>query len=143
MPFASGGIYTAPSGATDATPGAVVRSAVWNTIFTDLSTALTQVGMQLWGGPSTKTENHTVVTTDASLILNGTATITLTLLAAASYSGHWLFVKTIANQTVVSASANVVPIGTGTAGAPILAATAGKWAAMQSNGTNWVVMMAN
>lgn len=45
MPFSiPSGIYTPPSGAENAVPGEVIRSATWNTIFTDLSTALTQVG---------------------------------------------------------------------------------------------------
>lgn len=37
-------MYTPPDGAEDAVPGEVIRSATWNTIFTDLSSALTQVG---------------------------------------------------------------------------------------------------
>ena len=43
MPFLNG-VYTPPDGAEDAVPGEVIRSATWNTIFTDLSNALTQVG---------------------------------------------------------------------------------------------------
>jgi hypothetical protein len=52
-------------------------------------------------------------------------------------------IKTIAAFTVVSASSNVVPINTASAGTAILAATAGKWATLVSNGTNWVVMQSN
>jgi hypothetical protein len=45
LPFVvSTGVYTAEPGATDAVPGEVIRSATWNTIFSDLSTALTQIG---------------------------------------------------------------------------------------------------
>ncbi len=44
MPFNSQGIYTPPLGAENAAPGVVIRSATWNTIFTDIATALTQLG---------------------------------------------------------------------------------------------------
>lgn len=43
MPF-SNGVYTPPTGAENATAGKVIASATWNSIFTDLSTALTQIG---------------------------------------------------------------------------------------------------
>ncbi len=47
MPYnVSTGVYAPPDGAEDAVPGEVIRSATWNTIFTDLSNALTQVGTQ-------------------------------------------------------------------------------------------------
>ena len=45
MTFAVTGIYTPPTGAEDATPGTVIRSATWNTVFTDIAAALTQLGM--------------------------------------------------------------------------------------------------
>jgi hypothetical protein len=91
-------------------------------------------------GPSIKTANYSQGIHDYSLIFNGSGSITLTLLAAATYPGKVLYVKTIAAQTVVSASSNVKPIDSDTAGTAILAATAGKWAMLQSDGTNWVVM---
>ncbi len=93
--------------------------------------------------PSTKTGNYTVLVTDSSLILNGSGTITLTLLAAATYPGRELVLKNIAAFTVVSASSNVVPQAGGAAGTAILAATAGKWAVLKSDGTNWQIMTSN
>lgn len=90
--------------------------------------------------PIIKTTDYSQGANDYSLIFNGAGSITLTLLAAASYPGKILYVKTIAAQTVVSASSNVKPIDTDTAGTAILAATAGKWAMLQSDGTNWVIM---
>jgi hypothetical protein len=86
---------------------------------------------------------YTVNATSSSLIFNGTASITVTLPAAASYPGRILYLKTIAAYTVVSASSNVKPISSNTAGTAILAATAGKWAILQSDGSNWVIMAAN
>ena len=59
--------------------------------------------------PTTKTTAYSQTANDYSLIFNGTASITLTLLAAASYPGKVLYVSNIAAFTVVSASSNVVP----------------------------------
>lgn len=89
---------------------------------------------------TTQTGNYSMLVTDSHLIFNGTASSTLTLLAAASYPGRELHVKTIAAETVVSASSNVRPIGSATAGTAILPATQGAWAHLVSDGTDWVVM---
>jgi hypothetical protein len=55
-------------------------------------------------------------------------------------TGRWLYLKTVTANTVVSNASNVVPIAGGAAGTAILPATAGAWAALQSDGTNWIVM---
>lgn len=88
------------------------------------------------------TATYTVASSVTSVIANYAGTTTLTLPAAASYTGRILFVRTIQAQTVVSASSNVVPVAGGAAGTAILAATAGKWAMLQSDGTNWQIMAA-
>lgn len=46
MPF-SGSVFTLPNGATNALPGQIVQSAVWNAIHADLNTGLTMVMSQL------------------------------------------------------------------------------------------------
>ncbi|MEL7086838.1 MAG: hypothetical protein AAGL98_00100 [Planctomycetota bacterium] len=92
---------------------------------------------------TTKTANYSQTINDADLIFNCAASCTLTLLAASSYPGMEIWVKTYAAQTVVSASANVIPLTGGAATTSILAATAGKWARLKSNGTNWEIMAAN
>lgn len=93
--------------------------------------------------PSTiNAATYTVSGSDTSLIFT-TTNNTLTLPAASSYSGRILFVKNITANSVTSATANVVPIGSATAGTPILVATIGKFAMLQSDGTNWITMMAN
>jgi hypothetical protein len=86
---------------------------------------------------------YTQAEADASLIFNGTATQTITLLSPANCAGRIINVKNIAAFALNSASSNVVPIGSATAGTAILTATAGKWAVLQSDGTNWVTLMAN
>jgi hypothetical protein len=85
---------------------------------------------------------YTQLIDDFSLIITTTAP-TITLLSAATYAGKILLIKNITATAVTSASANVVPLASATPGTAILAATAGKFAWLQSDGTNWVVMMAN
>jgi len=93
--------------------------------------------------PVTKTGNFTLADTENWLICNGTGTITVTFPAASSWTGREVMIKTVAAFTVISASSNVVPIDGTAAGTAILAATAGKWATLVSDGTNWIIMQAN
>ena len=92
--------------------------------------------------PVTKTGNFTQASTEDFIICNGTATITATLLDPAAYPSRSIKLKTVAAYTVISATSNVVPLAGGSAGTAILAATAGKWAELVSDGTNWVIMAA-
>ena len=90
----------------------------------------------------TNAATYTVATTDVSLRFTTTA-CTVTLPAAASFTGRVLYLNNVTAIAVTSASSNVIPLGSNTAGTAILAATAGKFAMIQSNGTNWITMMAN
>lgn len=92
------------------------------------------------GAPVTKTADFTLAATEHNVICNGTGTITVTLPAASSHTGRVVYIKTIAAQTVISASSNIVPLAGGAAGTAILGATAGNWARLVSDGTNWVIM---
>jgi len=80
--------------------------------------------------------------TDCTIIQTTQASV-YTLPAAASYPNRILNLVTQFAGTVTSASSNVVPLAGGAAGTAILAATAGKYATLQSNGTNWVIIAAN
>jgi len=93
--------------------------------------------------PVTKTADFTLGANENEVICNGSASITATLPAASGWVGRKVRFKTIAAFTVVSASSNVVPLAGGAAGTAILAATAGKYAELVSDGTNWVVMAGN
>ena len=93
--------------------------------------------------PVTKTASFTLGSNENEVICNGTATITVTLPAASGWVGRKIRIKTRAAFTVVSAASDVKPIDTDTAGTAILAATAGKWAELVSDGTNWVIMSGN
>jgi len=82
----------------------------------------------------------TIANAPFTQIFNGSATHTVTLPAAASYTGKSIRVKTIGAYAVNSNSSNVAPINSVTPGTAILAATAGKWAILESNGTNWIII---
>ena len=86
---------------------------------------------------------RTVALTDKFITCNRAGTVTLTLPNPATYPGHELWVRTITANAVSSASSNVQPVTSATAGNAILAATAGKWAYLRSNGTDYVIFMAN
>lgn len=92
------------------------------------------------GAPVTKTDDWTLADTENWVISNRAATNTVTLPAASSWTGREVTIKTITDNTVVSASSNVVPANSATAGTAILPATAGSWATLVSDGTNWVIM---
>lgn len=89
MPFNSSGVYTAPAGATTAAPGQVIRSTTWNSIFTDISTALTQLGQQSWvAAPRviSVAGNITIAAADAVVLIQATVG-TITMPACATKQG--------------------------------------------------------
>lgn len=121
--------------------------AAQTVIATQLTVAGPSIAQVFVGSaPLTKTANYTVdsgATKDRTITFNGAASLTLTLPAAASWTGRRIRVRTIAAFTVVSASSNVVPLAGGAAGTAILAATAGKWADLESDGSNWIITAGN
>ena len=112
-------------------------------LLVDSNGFVTHVGSIGRAAPITKTNNFTLAVTENWIICNGSGSITATLPAASSWTGREVMVKTIAAQAVVSASSNVVPLAGGAATTAILAATAGKYATLVSDGTNWIIMQAN
>ena len=93
--------------------------------------------------PVTKTTAFTVGANENEIIVNGGASVTATLPTASAWVGRRIRIKTRAAYTVISASSNVKPLDTDTAGTAILAATAGKWAELVSDGSNWIIMAGN
>lgn len=79
---------------------------------------------------------------DSTIFVNESGNFTITLPSAASNVGRWLYLQQLGTSLVSSASSNVTALGTTTAGTLILQGTVGKWAALQSDGTNWRIMMA-
>ena len=145
------------------TVGAVIRGAAsqtanlqeWqnssgtNLAKVDASGNLTAVNLTLTGtlarpAPTTTTSaSYSATATETYLITNVAGTCTVTLPTASTNSGRIITIKTITAQLVISASSNVVPLISATAGTAILAATAGKWAELVSDGTNWIIMSGN
>ena len=110
---------------------------------TGASVAVTGVlnGTQLdLNAPVTKTASFSLADTENFVVCNGAGSITVTFPTASANSGRVVWIKTIAAQTVVSASSNVKPINSNTSGTAILAGTAGTWAMLVCDGTDWVVM---
>jgi hypothetical protein len=94
------------------------------------------------GSPVTKTADFILSDAENWIICDGTATITVTLPAAVSWLGREVMIKTITANAVNSGSSNIVPLVGGPAGTAILAASAGAWATLVSDGTNWIIMQA-
>jgi hypothetical protein len=130
-------------GTTSSFPGLFVNGSKLETKVADGSADTGLIVASLSTAIATKTASYTATATDSSLIFNCAASCTLTLPSASANTGLILRVRTIAAFTVVSASANVVPLAGGSASTAILAATAGKWALLQSDGTSWLIMEAN
>ena len=118
----TGSINSTPIGATTASTGK----------FTTLATNIV----------TNANATYSVLATDYTVIQT-TAGSTYTLPDPATSAGRKLHVVTQFAGAVISASSNVVPIAGGAAGTAILAATAGKFALLQSNGTNWVIIASN
>jgi hypothetical protein len=109
----------------------------------DSSGFATHTGAIGRGAPVTKTTNFAPGIAENWIICNGTASITVTLPTASAWTGREIMLKTIAAFTVVSATSNVVPLAGGAASTAILAATAGKYATLISDGTNWIIVQSN
>lgn len=103
--------------------------SIWNAGFNSGLTGQTKTGT-----------SGSVGANDHTIIMNASGTYTLTLPTASSYTGRLLFIKTIAAQLTNSAASNVIPLGGGAAAAAILSANVGRWAILQSNGTNWEII---
>lgn len=85
---------------------------------------------------------YTVAEQDTTIVQTTAASV-YTLPSASAYVNRQLVIKTEFAGSVTSASSNVVPLAGGAAGTAILAATAGKWATLQSDGTSWRITTAN
>ncbi len=110
MPFNSAGLYTPAAGATTAAPGDIIRSAVWNAIFTDLSNALTLLGEQLYGATAVTGATYVPVAADALLMVNRAGVVAVNLPLASTRNGFPLAIKDISG----AASTNNITINRNT-----------------------------
>jgi len=103
-----------------------------------------QLSMLTINAPVTKTASFTLADDETFVVANGaSANVTVTLPAANISAGRVVVIKNLSGTyTVISAGSNVKPLASGTAGTAILAATAGKWATLVCDGTDWVIMAA-
>jgi hypothetical protein len=92
---------------------------------------------------SVTVSSASITTSSTWIVVNYAGIVELTFPSAALSTGTEFHVKTITNNLVISQSSNVVPLAGGFATTAILPATAGKWATLVSDGTNWVIMQAN
>lgn len=93
MPFNSLGVYTPAAGATTAAPGDIIRSAIWNAIFEDISDALTELGQQVYGFTSVTAATYAPVAADSFLLVNRAGVVTINLPTGASRNGYPLTIK--------------------------------------------------
>lgn len=93
-------------------------------------------------GYAAKTASFSLAATEDWIVCNGAAAnVAITFPAASSWTGRAVYLKNLSGTyTVISAASDVVPRAGGAAGTAILAATAGAWATVVSNGTNWEIM---
>lgn len=94
----------------------------------------------MFGRPKIITAGYTMEFNDSTIVCN--ATLTLTLLAAATYPGRYIYIKKGGAFTIISNTTNVVLLAGITGQTAIIGgAGAANWALLQSNGTNWITMM--
>ena len=94
--------------------------------------------------PVDKTASFTLGDTENFVVCNGSAAnVEVTFPAAASNTGRVVTIKNLSGTyTVISTASNVKPVNSASAGTAILADTAGAWATLVCDGTNWIVMAA-
>ncbi len=131
------GIYTSVAGAVTAVPGAVIQSAIWNNIHTDLATALSQC-LTRFGNDNAETTIVSTTTTDlsqanttSSLRIKVTGTTTITSLGTAA--NLWFIVRFTGILTLTyNATTLILP------GAANITTAAGDEAVFTSDGSgNW------
>lgn len=103
-------MYTPASGATTAAPGDIIRSSIWNAIFTDLSDSLTLLGQQLYGTTTVAAASYVPLAADALLLVNNGGAVSIDLPLASARNGYPLAVKDISG----AASTNNITINRNT-----------------------------
>lgn len=133
MPFNGSGVYTPPNGAENAVPGGLIQSSVWNSIFTDISTALTTVGERLLGTSFIVTSSAVAAlavgpngaTNPALQVDASVASLVAGLKIAGAVTGGTVALSVIdsgsnTNMSIDAKGAGVVSIGTGSSAGVVL-----------------------
>ena len=132
-------------GATTTGIGHVVVGGPYNTNFYGCSDTAPCPGN--FGGVlltfTRQTGGYTLLATDSTVVFATSGGATIALGNAVNFPGRIIRIKTETAEFVNSTLSNVVPLIGGSPGTAILAATAGKWADLQSDGTNWTITAGN
>ena len=126
--------------------GTTAAAGTFTTLTATTLSATTLAGTQLkLNAPVSKTASFSLGAAENFIICDGSAAnVTVTFPTASENTGRVVVVKNLsATYTVISASSNVLPLNSATPGTAILAASAGAWASLVCDGTNWVEMAAN
>lgn len=140
MPFNGAGVYTPATGATTAAPGDVIRSATWNSVFTDISDALTLLGQQLYGTTSVTVATYAPVASDALLLVNRGSAVAINLPASADRDGYPIAIKDVsgaANANNITLTPNGAELIEGLASLAISSAWGGYTLYPVTNG--WIL----
>jgi hypothetical protein len=126
------------------TPQVQVGTLAYQNAASVVAGNLTLSGVLSRGAPVTKTADFALAATENWVLNNkAAAACVMTLPAASLWTGREVMVKTIQAFALNSAASDVVPLAGGAAGTTILTGTAGKWATLVSDGSNWVIMAGN
>lgn len=138
---AVGVAYSDPEFESVTVTGAVAVTGAVTGASVSVTGALNGTQLDL-NAPVSKTASFTLGATENFVVCNGaSANVTVTFPTASANTGRVVWIKNLsATYTVISASSNVKPINSNTAGTAILAATAGAWAMLVCDGTDWIVM---
>ena len=106
--------------------------------------SLTNSGAFIESSTTTLTSSpYNLAGSDRTIICDVAGALVLVLAAGGVQPGRTYTVLTLTANTVGSHQANVYPLGSNILGSAILSATAGKWADIVYDGTNWRVIRGN
>ena len=101
-------------------------------------------GFAINSEPNVQTvDNYAVTAKDVTVVINRATTTTVVLPLGYLFPGRRIRVVTRQAQAILSSQSNITPIIGGAPTNAILAATAGKWADLESDGTYWVITASN
>ena len=103
--------------------------------------SLVSIGSLSRGAPKTIIGNYTILKSDNWIICNSSSIITIILPSGTDNIGRELMFKNIGSNTVISSSTpNITSLDGTTTTTQILSGTAGQWATLVYDGTNWNIM---
>ena len=103
--------------------------------------SLVSIGSLSRGAPKTIIGNYTILKSDNWIICNSSSIITIILPSGTDNIGRELMFKNIGSNTVISSSTpNITSLDGTTTTTQILSGTAGQWATLVYDGSNWNIM---